>query len=135
MLYFLVAGGKMPDRLDDNGKKRKKREDNSSIYRNLSLITQFTLYMLVPIGGLSAGGYFLDKYFHTSWIIIVCFFVGAIAGAQAVYRLAMKIANEKSKEPERNILNRPGRKSYPSEETDTSIREEKTPEKADDKLS
>ncbi|MBQ3899135.1 MAG: AtpZ/AtpI family protein [Lachnospiraceae bacterium] len=125
----------MPDRLDDNGKKRKKREDNSSIYRNLSLITQFTLYMLVPIGGLSAGGYFLDKYFHTSWIIIVCFFVGAIAGAQAVYRLAMKIANEKSKEPERNILNRPGRKSYPSEETDTSIREEKTPEKADDKLS
>ena len=135
MLYFLVAGGKMPDRLDDNGKKRKNREDNSSIYRNLSLITQFTLYMLVPIGGLSAGGYFLDKYFHTSWIIIVCFFVGAIAGAQAVYRLAMKIANEKSKEPERNILNRPGRKSYPSEETDTSIREEKTPEKADDKLS
>ncbi len=125
----------MPDRLDDNGKKRKKREDNSSIYRNLSLITQFTLYMLVPIGGLSAGGYFLDKYFHTSWIIIVCFFVGAIAGGQAVYRLAMKIANEKSKEPERNILNRPGRKSYPSEETDTSIREEKTPEKADDKLS
>lgn len=125
----------MPDRLDDNGKKRKKREDNSSIYRNLSLITQFTLYMLVPIGGLSAGGYFLDKYFHTSWIIIVCFFVGAIAGGQAVYRLAMKIANEKSKEPERNILNRPGRKSYLSEETDTSIREEKTPEKADDKLS
>lgn len=135
MLDFLVAGGKMPDRLDDNGKKRKKREDNSSIYRNLSLITQFTLYMLVPIGGLSAGGYFLDKYFHTSWIIIVCFFVGAIAGGQAVYRLAMKIANEKSKEPERNILNRPGRKSYPSEETDTSIKEEKTPEKADDKLS
>ena len=125
----------MPDRLDDNGKKRKKREDNSSIYRNLSLITQFTLYMLVPIGGLSAGGYFLDKYFHTSWIIIVCFFVGAIAGGQAVYRLAMKIANEKSKEPERNILNRPGRKSYTSEETDTSIKEEKTPEKADDKLS
>lgn len=122
----------MPDRLDDNGKKRKKREDNSSIYRNLSLITQFTLYMLVPIGGLSAGGYFLDKYFHTSWIIIVCFFVGAIAGAQAVYRLAMKIANEKSKEPERNILNRPRRTEGPLDEAGSSNKEEKTPEKVDD---
>jgi F0F1-type ATP synthase assembly protein I len=132
MLYFLVAGGKMPDRLDDNGKKRKKREDNSSIYRNLSLITQFTLYMLVPIGGLSAGGYFLDKYFHTSWIIIVCFFVGAIAGAQAVYRLAMKIANEKSKEPERNILNRPRRTEGSLDEASSSNKEEKTPEKVDD---
>ena len=122
----------MPDRLDDNGKKRKKREDNSSIYRNLSLITQFTLYMLVPIGGLSAGGYFLDKYFHTSWIIIVCFFVGAIAGGQAVYRLAMKIANEKSKEPERNILNRPRRTEGPLDEAGSSNKEEKTPEKVDD---
>ncbi|MBR4277128.1 MAG: AtpZ/AtpI family protein [Lachnospiraceae bacterium] len=122
----------MPDRLDDNGKKRKKREDNSSIYRNLSLITQFTLYMLVPIGGLSAGGYFLDKYFHTSWIIIVCFFVGAIAGAQAVYRLAMKIANEKSKEPERNILNRPRRTEGSLDEAGSSNKEEKTPEKVDD---
>jgi len=128
----LVAGGKMPDRLDDNGKKRKKREDNSSIYRNLSLITQFTLYMLVPIGGLSAGGYFLDKYFHTSWIIIVCFFVGAIAGAQAVYRLAMKIANEKSKEPERNILNRPRRTEGSLDEAGLNDKEEKTPEKVDD---
>ena len=122
----------MPDRLDDNGKKRKKREDNSSIYRNLSLITQFTLYMLVPIGGLSAGGYFLDKYFHTSWIIIVCFFVGAIAGGQAVYRLAMKIANEKSKEPERNILNRPRRTEGSLDEAGSSNKEEKTPEKVDD---
>lgn len=122
----------MPDRLDDNGKKRKKREDNSSIYRNLSLITQFTLYMLVPIGGLSAGGYFLDKYFHTSWIIIVCFFVGAIAGAQAVYRLAMKIANEKSKEPERNILNRPRRTEGSLNEAGLNDKEEKTPEKVDD---
>ena len=122
----------MPDRFDDNGKKRKKREDNSSIYRNLSLITQFTLYMLVPIGGLSAGGFFLDKYFHTSWIIIVCFFVGAIAGAQAVYRLAMKIANEKSKEPERNILNRPRRTEGSLDEAGLNDKEEKTPEKVDD---
>lgn len=130
----------MPDISGNNGKKRKKREDNSSIYRNLSLITQFTLYMLVPIGGLSTGGYFLDKYFHTSWIIIVCFFVGAIAGGQAVYRLAMKIANEKTKEPERNILNRPVRNSVSSENDKASIKGseteiEKTPEKDNDNLS
>ncbi len=62
--------------------------------------------MLVPIGGLSVGGYFLDRHFGTSWIIIVCFFIGAIAGGQSVYRLAMKIANEKTPEKEHHVINR-----------------------------
>lgn len=96
-------------------KKREKREqarrERNGIYRNLTLISQFTLYMLVPIGGLSVGGYFLDKHFGTSWIIIVCFFVGAVAGGQSVYRLAMKIANEKKEEPEHHVINRRSRET------------------------
>ena len=85
---------------------KNSKGSNSSVVKGLSLITQFGIYMLVPIAGLSVGGYFLDKLFGTQWIIIVCFFVGAIAGGQNVYRLAMKIAAEKQPEPERNILNR-----------------------------
>lgn len=84
----------------------KNDKGNNNIIRSLSLISQFGIYMLVPIGGMSAGGYFLDKYFGTSWIIIVCFFVGAIAGGQNVYRLAMKVVSQKQDEPEENIVNR-----------------------------
>ena len=108
---------------DTSGKKKGKAPDGSNPYKNLSLITQFTLYMLVPIGGLSAGGYFLDRYFHTSWIFIVCFFVGAVAGGQNVYRLAMKIAKQKSPEPERNIINR--RKESSESTNDTILENEK----------
>lgn len=106
--------------------KKREREDNK-VVRNLSLISQFSIYMLVPIAGMSAGGYFLDKYFGTSWIIIVCFFVGAIAGGQNVYRLAMKIASEKQPEPERNIINRRDKTQTAdvTEKPDDSISEEK----------
>ncbi|MCR4617811.1 MAG: AtpZ/AtpI family protein [Lachnospiraceae bacterium] len=96
----------MSDRLNDPKNKRNKSSGRNDVYRNLTLITQFTLFMLVPIGGLSAAGYFLDKHFGTSWIVIAGFFLGAVAGGNSVYRLAMKIANEKRKEPERNIINR-----------------------------
>lgn len=112
----------MSERQNDGKKEQRKRnsagDERRDIYRNLTLITQFTLYMIVPIGGMSALGYFLDRHFGTSWIIIVCFFVGAIAGGQSIYRLAMKIANEKKDRPEENIINR-----------------RKTPENKDDKSS
>ena len=119
-------------------KREEKSRERRGIYRNLTLISQFTLFMLVPIGGLSALGYFLDKHFGTSWIIIVCFFVGAVAGGQSVYRLAMKIANEKKEEPERNIINPrgSGNNPKPDDGDDEAVRTKDVPdavsEKSDD---
>ncbi len=107
----------------------KKREESRGIYRNLTLISQFTLYMLVPIGGCSALGYFLDKHFGTSFIIIIGFFIGAIAGGQSVYRLAMKIAREKPPEKEHHIINRRKSKASPDEN------KERAEEKDDDGIS
>lgn len=104
----------------------KKKGYDNKVLNSLSLISQFSIYMLVPIGGMSVGGYFLDKYFGTSWIVILCFFIGAVAGGQNVYRLAMKIAAQKSPEPERHILN--GRNKSGKDETelsDDTVSEEK----------
>ncbi len=98
---------------DNRTEREEKSRERKGIYRNLTLISQFTLFMLVPIGGLSTLGYFLDKHFGTSWIIIVCFFVGAAAGGTSVYRFAMKIANEKKEEPKRNIINPRGSGNNP----------------------
>ena len=58
--------------------------------RVLSYISQFAINMLVPIFLCSALGYYLDKRFNTSFIFIVMFFVGAVAGARNIYILAKR---------------------------------------------
>ena len=59
------------------------------------MILQFGLFLLVPICGLSGLGYFLDRRFGTKWIMILCFFIGAIAGFQNIFRFAMSIISDK----------------------------------------
>ena len=75
--------------------RRKKNQVGRSVYRALATISQFGINMLVPIAMMSILGYWLDKKLGTSWIFIVLFFVGAIAGFQNVFRLAMKIGTDK----------------------------------------
>jgi len=75
--------------------KRKKHFDKS-VYRSLTLITQFGVNMLVPICMMSALGIFLDKKLDTSYWMVILFFVGAIAGGQNIYRMAKKLYSEPS---------------------------------------
>lgn len=70
---------------------RKKNRYDRSVYRSFVLIMQFGINMLVPICMMSALGIFLDKQFGTSFIMVILFFVGAIAGGQNVYRMAKGI--------------------------------------------
>lgn len=77
--------------------KRKKSFDKS-VFQALTLITQFGINMLVPIGLMSYLGMYLDKRFGTSYLMILLFFVGAIAGGQNVYRMAKKIYGQKEKQ-------------------------------------
>ncbi len=67
---------------------------DKSVWRSLTMITQFGINMLVPIGLMTALGIFLDQKFETGWITIVLFFVGAIAGGQNVWRMAKRIFAE-----------------------------------------
>ncbi len=68
-------------------------KDNSKVVRSFSMITQFTIHMLVPICMCSYGGYLLDKKLGTSFWFVLLFFVGALAGGRNVYRLAQKISD------------------------------------------
>lgn len=74
-------------------------KDNSIVVRCLSMISQFTIHMLVPICMCSYVGYLLDKKFNTSFWFILLFFVGALAGGRNIYLLAGKISNSKDKMP------------------------------------
>ena len=67
---------------------RKKAKYDKSVFQSLALISQFGINMLVPIGLMLWLGLWLDKKFGTSWLVIPCFFVGAIAGSQNIYKMA-----------------------------------------------
>ena len=64
---------------------------DKSVFQALTMITQFSLNMLVPIGMMTVLGIWLDQKFETGWITVVLFFVGVVAGGQNVWRMAKKI--------------------------------------------
>ena len=69
----------------------KKR---SLVMRSLTAISQFGFHMIVPICMCSVAGYFLDKWLETDFLIIILFFVGALAGFRNIYILARKIYSD-----------------------------------------
>ncbi len=68
---------------------------HKSVYRALTMITQFGLNMLVPIFACSFLGIFIDRKLGTSFFTIVLFFIGALAGFRNVFIFARKIFEEK----------------------------------------
>ena len=67
------------------------KKDNISTMRSLSMISQFGINMIVPIFMCSFVGIMLDKWLNTSFIMIVLFFVGAIAGGRNIYILIKRM--------------------------------------------
>lgn len=70
--------------------KRRKEEDRV-VFQSLAMVTQFGLNMIVPICAMSAAGVWLDRKLGTSYLTILFFAVGAIAGGQNVYRMAKRM--------------------------------------------
>lgn len=68
---------------------------SNNVVQSLTTLTQFTIYMLVPIFLCSFVGIFIDRKFGTSYWMVILFFVGALAGFRNVYRLAKKISSMK----------------------------------------
>ncbi len=79
-----------------------KKGDDRKVIRALSMMFQFTLFLLVPICGMGALGIFLDRRLGTRWIAILFFFIGAVAGFRNIYRFAMSIMEDKGPSDERH---------------------------------
>ena len=75
-------------------RKRDNKMNMREIMKVLVCISQCAIFMLVPIAMCFFAGLFLDKWLGTSFITIVLFFVGALAGGRNVYRLAKKYFDE-----------------------------------------
>ena len=69
----------------------KKDDYGRDVYRSLAMISQFGINMIVPIllcGGL---GMLLDRKLGTSFLAVILFFIGALAGFRNIFVLASKI--------------------------------------------
>lgn len=64
---------------------------SKNVIRSLTMVTQFGLNMLVPIFMCSFAGMWLDEKWGTSFMTVLLFFVGAIAGGRNVWIFARKI--------------------------------------------
>ena len=79
---------------------KKNKGDNRIIYQSLAMVTQFGLNMIIPICAMSALGVWLDGKFGTSYLTILFFVVGAVAGGQNVYRMARRICGGETQDKE-----------------------------------
>lgn len=83
--------------------KKIRPTNNRTTFQTLALVTQLGLTMIVSIGMPSALGIWLDRKFGTSWITILMFVIGAIAGGQSVYRMIQKIYGDEGQSKERDL--------------------------------
>lgn len=80
---------------------KQRKNDERKVYQSFAMVMQFGLNMIVPICMMSALGVWLDKRFGTSWITILFFVIGAVAGGQNVYRMTMRMFGADESERER----------------------------------
>lgn len=71
--------------------------------QSLAMVMQFGLNMIVPICIMTALGVWLDRKFGTSWVTIVLFMMGAVAGGQNIYRMAKSLYSREEQGRERGI--------------------------------
>lgn len=77
------------------GETRMKYD--KSVFQSLAQITQFGINMLVPILLCTFLGIFLDRRLGTSFLTIILFFLGAVAGIRNCYIAAKQIFDKKDK--------------------------------------
>lgn len=79
---------------------KRHKGDDRVIFQSLAMVTQFGLNMIVPICAMSALGIWLDGKLGTSYLTILFFAMGAVAGGQNIYRMARRLYGGEAKDGE-----------------------------------
>lgn len=82
---------------------KRHKDDSRIVMQSLAMVMQFGLNMIVPICMMTALGVWLDGKLGTSWITIILFMVGAVAGGQNIYRMAKSLYSDEGQDKERGI--------------------------------
>lgn len=97
-----------------------------NVYQSLVQITQFGLYMIIPILLCTFIGIWLDRWLKTSFLVIIFFFLGAAAGGRNIYIFARQIFDKdkhspyESRKKQREKAKPEGRKESPDESRNKS---------------
>jgi F0F1-type ATP synthase assembly protein I len=71
-----------------------KKSDRNT-FKALAMITQFGINILVPVFLCVFAGIWLDRFFGTSFIVVILFFLGAAAGFRNIYIMSKDIYGDK----------------------------------------
>lgn len=74
--------------------------------RNLVLISQLAIHVLVPTFVCLMAGLWLDGKLGTDYIALVLLTLGILAGGRNAYKLAMDSIREREKEDPQSIVDR-----------------------------
>lgn len=77
-------------------KKRVPLKYQKEVFRSFTMVIQFGITMLVPILLCTFLGIFLDRLFGTSFIVIILFFLGALAGFTNIFKIVKNSGDKKS---------------------------------------
>lgn len=94
---------------------KQRKGDDRIVFQSLAMVTQFGLNMIVPICMMSALGVWLDGKLGTSWLTILFFVLGAVAGAQNVYRMARRMYSTDEPDRKQDISHEDNRDSEKDE--------------------
>lgn len=72
-----------------------KKVKKSEIVESFSMVLQFGINMLVPIGLCVALGVWIGDKYDMDWVVIPLFFVGALAGYNSIFRMTKKYLKNK----------------------------------------
>lgn len=70
---------------------KQRKDDKRKTFQALTLVTQLGLIMISSVGIAMWLGMWLDEKLGTSFLTVVMFFLGAIAGFQAAYRMVKQM--------------------------------------------
>jgi len=91
------------------GCMKRRKDSNRIVYQSLAMVMQFGLNMVVPICMMSALGIWLDRKLGTSWLTIIFFMVGAIAGGQNIYHMVKRICETEDEQEDQRRTDKEAR--------------------------
>ena len=68
----------------------KKSKKNRQVFEAFTMVLQFSINMLVPIGVCTAIGVWLGNRTGINWMMVPFFFIGVLSGGTSVYKMARR---------------------------------------------
>ena len=77
-----------------NRKGNDMKKEDRQVWEAMTMVFQFGLNMLVPIFLCTMLGVWVSEKIVGSWLVIIFFFVGALAGYTNIFKMAKRLMKD-----------------------------------------